>query len=151
MIKLATLIKELIDLYRPEELASKGISHVIEEESSKRFTVLLSYKDEHYMIKVLPLYNVKRPSINFGNTNSDYENLNLNKLINSPYSSRILATVFGLIRYWVDKYNVQEFEYGAEGEVRNKLYSYYLKKYFSDFQNFQESFGENIIQVWKKL
>ena len=38
----------------------------------------------------------------------------------------------------VPEYNVKEFEYGAEGDVRNKLYDYYLKNHFPDFENIQE-------------
>jgi len=62
-----------------------------------------------------------------------------------------LAAIFGLIRYWVDKYNIQQFEYGAEGEVRNKLYNYYLTKHFPDFKNTQEKIGDTTLQVWTKI
>lgn len=151
MIKLNDLLKEVIDIYSPEELNSKGIEYKIERDSSTRFRVELKYKDQYYVLTILPLLNPKRPSINFGSTDKKYENLNLNQLLNSPYSSRILATIFGLIRYWIDKHNIKEFEYGAEGKVRNKLYNYYLEKHFPDFKNTQEKFGDEIIQVWKKI
>lgn len=75
----------------------------------------------------------------------------MDKLINASHTPRILATIFGFLRYWVDKYNIQEFEYAAQGEVRNKLYEYYLKKHFSDFKQTQETFGNETIQVWKKI
>ena len=151
MIKLSSLLKEIIDIYPPEELNSKNIEYNIERESSTRFRVTLKYKDQYYVLTILPLLNPKRPSINFGSTDEKYENLNLNQLLNSPYSSRILAAVFGLIRYWVDKHNIKEFEYGAEGDVRNKLYDYYLKKHFPDFENIQEKYEDTILQVWKKI
>jgi hypothetical protein len=151
MIRLTNLLKEIIDIYSPEELGSKDIEYTIEEASKTRFRVNLKYKDQYYTLTILPLFNPKRSSVNFGNTNKDYENLNLNQVLNSPYSSRILAAIFGLVRYWVNKYNIQQFEYGAEGEVRNKLYNYYLTKHFSDFQNSQEKIGDEIIQVWKKI
>ena len=108
------------------------------------------YKDNYYSLRILPIFNPKRPSINFGDTDENYENLNLNKLIKSPYSSRILAAIFGLVRFWVDKYNIQEFEYVAEGDIRNKLYDYYLDKHFSDFKNSQEKIGDETIQIWTK-
>jgi hypothetical protein len=151
MIKLVELLTELIDIYTPDELSSKDIEYDIVQDSSRRFRVTLKYKDQYYILSILPLLNPKRPSINFGSTNENYENLNLNQLLNSPYSSRILAAIFGLVRYWVNKYNIQEFEYGAEGNIRTKLYDYYLKKHFSDFENIQEKFGDEIIQVWKKI
>ena len=151
MIKITDLLKEIIDIYSPEELNSKDIEYNIERESPIRFRVTLKYKDQYYVLTILPLFNPKRPSINFGSTDEKYENLNLNQLLNSPYSSRILAAVFGLIRYWVDKYNIKEFEYGAEGDVRNKLYNYYLKKHFPDFENIQEKYEDIILQVWKKI
>jgi len=151
MIKLANLLKEIIDIYSPEELNSKNIEYIIEMETPTRFRVNLKYKDQYYILTILPIFNPKRPSINFGNTDENYENLNLNQLLNSPYSSRILAAIFGLIRYWVDKYNIKQFEYGAEGEVRNKLYNYYLTKHFFDFKNTQEKIGDITLQVWTKI
>jgi hypothetical protein len=151
MIKLVELLNELIDTYTPEELNSKGIEYYIEREAATRFRVHLKYKDQYYVLSILPLFNPKRPSINFGNTDENYENLDLNQLLNSPYSSRILASIFGLIRYWVDKYNIQEFEYGAEGNIRTKLYDYYLKKHFPDFENIQEKYRDTILQIWKKI
>jgi hypothetical protein len=151
MIKLVELLTELIDIYTPDELSSKDIEYDIVQDSSRRFRVTLKYKDQYYVLSILPLFNPKRPSINFGSTDENYENLNLNQLLNSPYSSRILAAIFGLVRYWVNKYDIQEFEYGAEGNIRTKLYDYYLKKHFSDFENIQEKFGDEIIQVWKKI
>jgi hypothetical protein len=150
-IRLISLLKEIIDIYSSDELNSKGIEYDIEQESPKRFIVNLKYKDQYYSLRILPVFNPKRSSINFGNTDNKFENLNLNTLLNSPYSSRILATVFGLIRYWIDKYNIQEFEYAAEGNIRNQIYNYYLKKHFPDFKNFQENFGDETIQIWKKI
>jgi len=150
MIKLTNLLKEIIDIYSSEELNSKDIEYVIDREAPTRFRVNLKYKDQYYTLTILPLFNPKRPSVNFGSTDKNYENLNLNQLLNSPYSSRILAAIFGLIRYWVDKYNIQQFEYGAEGEIRNKLYNYYLTKHFPDFENTQEKIGDATLQVWTK-
>jgi hypothetical protein len=151
MIKLVELLTELIDIYSPDELDSKNIEYKIDRESSTRFRVELRYKDQHYVLSILPLFNPERPSINFGSTDGNYENLNLFDLINSPYSSRILAAIFGLIRYWVNKHNIQSFEYGAAGSARTKLYDYYLKKHFSDFENTQEKHGNSILQVWEKI
>jgi len=150
-MKLINLLQEIIDIYSPEELDSKDIKYDIEDESSTRFRVNLKYKDQYYTLTILPLFNPKRPNINFGSTDKNYKNLNLNQLLNSPYSSRVLASIFGLIRYWVDKYNIQEFEYGAEGKIRSKLYNYYLTKHFPDFQNIQEKTGDVILQIWKKI
>jgi hypothetical protein len=147
MIKLIDLLKEIIDIYPPEELNSKDIQYRIDRDSPTRFRVELEYKNQPYILSILPLFNPKTPSINFGSTDENYENLNLNQLLNSPYSSRILAAIFGLIRYWIDKYNIQQFEYGAEGNVRNQLYNYYLTKHFPDFANTQDG----TLQVWMKI
>lgn len=149
-IKLLSLIKEIIDLYKPEELKDKGIEYNIERDSITKFMVNLKYKNQYYTLTILPIFNQKRSAINFGSTDKNYKNLNLSQLLNSPYSSRMLASIFGLVRYWIDKYNIQEFEYNAEGEVRNKLYNYYLIKHFSDFKNSKENYGDKILQVWKK-
>jgi len=148
MIKLVDSIKEVVDLYLPNELESKGISIDIKEESRRKFKVILTYKNHYYEFIALPLLNPKRPSINFGDTDKQGSTLNLSTLLNSPHSPRILAAIFGLLRYWVDKYSIEEFEYGAEGEVRTKVYDMYLKKHFPDFKNLQEKYGEYILQVW---
>jgi hypothetical protein len=150
MIKLIDLLNEIIDIYSPEELNSKDIEYVIGIEAPTRFRVNLKYKDQYYTLTILPLFNPKRPNINFGSTDENYENLNLTQLLNSPYSSRILAAIFGLIRYWVDKYNIQEFEYGADGNTRVKLYDYYLTKHFPDFTNHQEPIGDSHLQIWTR-
>jgi hypothetical protein len=149
MIKLTNLLKEIIDIYSPEELESKGIEYKIDRDSPTRFRVELKYKGQHYLLTILPLFT-PISVISFGNTDENYDNLNLSQLLNSPYSSRILAAIFGLIRYWVDKYNVQQFEYGVEGETRTKLYNYYFTKHFPDFENTQELDGSLMIQTWKK-
>ena len=151
MIKLTSLLKEIIDIYSPEELNSKDIEYRIDRDSPTRFRVELKYKDQYYILSILPLFNPKRPSINFGSSDEKYENLNLTQLLNSPYSSRILAAIFGLIRYWVDKYHVHEFEYGADGKVRTQIYDYYLSKHFRDFTNHQEPIGDSHLQVWTRI
>jgi hypothetical protein len=150
-MKLLNILKEIIDIYSPEELNSKGIEYKIDRDLPTRFRVELKYKDQYYILTILPLFNPKRPSINFGSSDEKYENLNLSQLLNSPYSSRILAAIFGLIRYWVDKYNIQQFEYGADGSTRIKLYDYYLTKHFPDFENTNKIETPNSdIFIWKK-
>lgn len=151
MIKLIDILKEIIDIYLPNELSSKNIQYDVVQESPRRCIVNLSYKDNYYSLRILPIFNPKRPSVNFGITDENFEKINMDKLINASHTPRILATIFGFLRYWVDKYNIQEFEYAAQGEVRNKLYEYYLKKHFSDFKQTQETFGNETIQVWKKI
>ena len=151
MIKLTKILREIIDIYSPDELDSKGIKYNITRENEDNIKVQINYKDKYYLLKILPIYG-KYSSLNFGSTDENYDNLNLHQLLNSPYSSRILATIFGLIRYWVDKYDVQGFEYGAEGQVRSKLYDYYLNKHFSDFQKLKsdEPEIEHPIIIWTK-
>lgn len=150
-IKLAELLTEIVDIYSPKELESKGIQFEIEKDSARRFIVNLKYIDQYYSLRILPVFNPNRSSVNFGNTDSNYKSINLDTLLNSPYSFRILASIFGLVRYWVDRYSIQEFEYVAEGNVRLTIYNYYLTKHFSDFKNYEVSFGDETLQVWKRI
>ncbi len=151
MIKIKDLLKEVIDIYSPGELNSKGIDYDIETESAKRFEAKLKYKDAYYRLQITPLFT-STPVVSFGNTDENYDNANFGgELINSPYSSRILAAIFGLIRYWVDKYNIQQFEYGVEGKVRTTLYDYYFTKHFPDFESTQEMDGSLLVYTWKKI
>jgi len=150
MIKLYDLLLESIDIYSPEELADKGIGYEVKQDSPRRFSVNIKYKDFFYVLRILPILNPKRPSVNFGDTDENFENLNLSQLLNASHSFRILATIFGFVRFWVDKYNIKEFEYTSEGDVRDKIYKYYLNKHFSDFENHPEKYGEYVLQVWEK-
>ena len=81
MIKLTSLLKEIIDMYSPEELNSKDIEYRIDRDSPTRFRVELKYKDQYYILSILPLFNPKRPSINFGSSDEKYENLNLTQSV----------------------------------------------------------------------
>ena len=151
MIKLSKIIKEVVDILPIQDLEKNGISYSIEIENARKFEATLEYKESYYILSILPIYNQKTPTINFGSTDSNYFNINLSKLTKSPYSLKILSAIFGLIRYWVDKYNVQEFNYLADGQVRKKLYSYYLEKHFKDFKNYKQEYGHNFLEKWKKI
>lgn len=117
-----------------EELKQKGVDVTIFNESSKRMRVGFNINDKFYCVYISPLFNPKIPVISFGNTDGEYKNLNLNKLLNSTNANYILAIIFSIIRWWVDKYNISVFEYAAEGDIRFKLYGYYLSKHFKDFE-----------------
>lgn len=150
-MKLSKILTELVDIYSPDELESKGIEYEIVRETAKRFYVQLNYKDQHYILSIANVWNPATPTVAFGSTDENYEHLQMRELLNSKYSARILAAITGLLRYWVDKHNIQQFEYSAEGRVRNSLYMYYLKKHFSDFKPHKEShMGESVI-VWKRI
>ena len=45
MIKLSTILKEIIDIYSPEELNFKDIEYKIDKDFSTRFRVDLKYGD----------------------------------------------------------------------------------------------------------
>ena len=70
-IKLLNLLREVIDIYAPDELNSKDIQYNIEKDSPARFRVNLQYKDQYYTLSILPLFNTKRSSINFGSADEN--------------------------------------------------------------------------------
>lgn len=139
---------ESIDLYKPNELEGKGIKYKIFEDNKRKFHVELWYKDKHYGIKALPIFT-SNPNINFGDIDEN-GTWNLSRIIKSPYTNIIMASIFGLIRYWVDKHNIKEFEYGAEGDMRVGLYKLYMQKHFPDYKNYQEEYNDHVIQLWRK-
>jgi len=149
-IKLTDILFEIIDLYKPEELHEYGIDYSIISESKRRFMVNIKYNDWYYQLLILPMFNPKRLAINFGDTNSEYKQLNLSKLLNVPHSNKILACIFGLLRYFVDKYDINSFEYGADGTTRTRIYEYYLTKHFLDFIDSTETWNNHKIYVWTK-
>jgi hypothetical protein len=157
MIKLTNLLNEIMDLYNFQDLDRVGIKYKIEEDTSNSFKVKLEYKGNYYFLRINPTFGGIL-TINFGNTNENYGELNLSKLLNSPHSSMILSAIFGLIRYWVDKWDIKQFDYAASGQVRNKLYKYYLEKHFSDFQDrletdpeaYENEEPDTEIHIWTK-
>lgn len=150
MIKLTELLNEIVDIYSPDELNSKGIYYNIDRETNNRFRVEFNYNDQFYVLTCLRILHPTRVSVNFGTTNESFKQLDMNNLINSKYSSRILAAIFGLLRYWLDKYNIQEFEYTADGQTRNKLYQYYLNKHFTDYTHSEENIEGDTVHVMTK-
>jgi hypothetical protein len=155
-MKLLKIVNEIGGIYSPEELESKNITYKIVEQNFKRFVVHLTYtnkKNEKYYYKLLiiKITNNDRHIVAFGSTNENFYDSNMDDLVNLSHSPRILAAIFGLIKYYVNKFNIEELEYTAEGDVRNKLYDLYLKN-FSDmgFKHYiQDDHGIEVI-IWKK-
>jgi hypothetical protein len=54
--------------------------------------------------------------------------------LNSNYRLKVLSTVFSLIKYYTDKYNVECLEMDIDDEMRLKLYNLYFSKHFKNFQ-----------------
>jgi hypothetical protein len=150
MIKLSQLLTEIIDLYSPDELEDKGITYDIVKDEPRRFIVNLKYKDTYYTLRILPFFSLKYPSLLFGVTKPDYKDVDIDSLINSPHTPRMGAAIFGLIRWWVDKHNIQGLEYSAEGRVRESLYRYYLEKHFKDFTLSKDTTTDDIIWILEK-
>jgi hypothetical protein len=152
MIKLTNLLKEIIDIYSPEELNSKGINYIIEKDTSNEFIAKLNYKDLYYYISIRPIFKKPRPTLNFAVTDERYSYKDYDTLTNSPSTPKMLASIFGLISYWVNKHNIKEFDYSAMGDVRNKIYFNYIKKHFPNFKHTQEGVEEwEKVEVWKKI
>jgi hypothetical protein len=155
-MKLLKIVNEIGGIYSPEELESKNITYKIVEQNFKRFVVHLTYtnkKNEKYYYKLLiiKITNNDRHIVAFGSTNENFYDSNMDDLVNLSHSPRILAAIFGLIKYYVNKFNIEELEYTAEGDVRNKLYDLYLKN-FSDmgFKHYIQDDHGIEVNIWKK-
>ena len=155
-MKLLKIVNEIGGIYSPEELESKNITYKIVEQNFKRFVVHLTYtnkKNEKYYYKLLiiKITNNDRHIVAFGSTNENFYDSNMDDLVNLSHSPRILAAIFGLIKYYVNKFNIEELEYTAEGDVRNKLYDLYLKN-FSDmgFRHYIQDDHGIEVNIWKK-
>lgn len=137
---------EVIDLYNIDNFP-KGVEINITSESPKKFFVTIIYKNTKYKLTVLPTNPIE---VIFGLVDENNE-LDSIKLTNSPYSPLILACIFSLLKYWLDKYNIEEFFYKVDGNMRYKLYDLYLKKHFREY-NLEgvKEFGTLKYVVWKK-
>lgn len=131
-------VYESVDMYSPNQLKAKGISYKILHSSDTKFRALISYREYKYYLKVFPLFRENIPSINFGTIKQEGESLDMKTLLNVPHTPLILAAIMGLLRFWVDMFNIQKMEYGADGRVRKGLYDLYLSKHFSDFERTTE-------------
>ncbi len=147
-----TLIIESIDIFSLDYFRKNGVQITIFEESHRRCRIGFIVNNKYYIVYISPIFSTKIPNISFGNTNQEYENLNLNKLQNSPNVNHILSIIFSIIRYWIDKFNIQTFEYGTTPGIRAKLYNYYLEKHFNDFilASKDPLPNNNFNYIWKK-
>lgn len=139
-------LKELFDLYEPEELNKKDINYEINLDTPTNFTATLNYKDHTYLFTIYQMDDVDNDDelydthtyVGFGASNSNTNGqIVVFDLINSPYSKRIGAAFIGLLKYWVNKYNIKEFRYYTTQEtkpIRHSLYSYYINKYLPEFK-----------------
>lgn len=160
-MKLLKILNEIGGIYSPEELESKNITYKIIDQTFKRFVVYLTYtnkKNEKYYYKLLimKMTNTDRHHVIFTSTNKDFsdifKNSNIDDLVNLPHSPRILAAIFGLIKDYVDKFNIDEIEYTAEGRVRNKLYDLYLKNFSNmGFKHYVQDDRGSELNIWKKM
>ena len=138
----------MIDIYTPDEARGKGVSVNIIKEYKDTFRVNIRYKNLYYILEIIPSSTYDNSFVvYFGSTNFAFKGLNMDILLHKSTSPLILATLFGLLRYWVNKYDIKRFEYKAEGHIRQVLYSYYLYKHFKDFEDFED---ENEIMIWTK-
>lgn len=149
---LKNLINESIDIFPLNHFIENGVQITIFEESRLRCRIGFIVNGKYYTVYISPIFSPKIPNISFGNTDEKYGNLNLNKLQNSADAPYILSIVFSIIKYWIDKYNIPTFEYGATESDRAKLYDYYIKKHFSDFEliSKQPLPNNNFNYIWKK-
>jgi hypothetical protein len=146
---LETLL-EMIDLYDPSELESKNIKLKIKSENTKGANYLLYYKE--YIYEVVILKGQDGYLLGFGDI-TDGKDLDMTTLTNRDSTPRILSALFGLLRRYVDTFNVNSFYYDVDGELRKKLYNFYLNKHFKDFKLDQMIDNEDSTQtyIWKKI
>lgn len=164
-MKLLKILNEIGGIYSPEELESKNITYKIIRENFIEFVVYLTYTNKenekyYYKLLIMKMTNrhhviTDRHHVIFTSTNKDFsdvfKNSNIDDLVNLPHSPRILAAIFGLIKYYVDKFNIDEIEYTAEGRVRNKLYDLYLKNFSNmGFKHYVQYDRGSELNIWKK-
>ena len=159
-MKLLKILNEIGGIYSPEELESKNITYKIIDQTFKRFVVYLTYTNKtnekyYYKLLIMKMTNTDRHHVIFTSTNKDFsdvfKNSNIDDLVNLPHSPRILAAIFGLIKDYVDKFNIDEIEYTAEGRVRNKLYDLYLKNFSNmGFKHYVQDDRGSELNIWKK-
>jgi len=152
---LAEVLLEMIDLYQLDELKSKGVEYVIKRETSKVMQVFLTYKGKEYEIYFSNVLDPEYHNVSFGNIEDvdGHRVTNVTKLLNDPSSKVIVPTVFGFLKYYVDKYDVKGIEYDLHGSTRDKIYNYYINKYFTGYERSEENVpdedGLKLIR-WKK-
>lgn len=146
------ILNESIDLLDINKLESSDISLRILINTVERFESEFTINSMRYNIFISPT-DGHVPSIFFGNYDENNK-LNLHKLIEKNYSIRVLSVIFSLIRFWVDKNKVNIFKFSVEGDLRIKLYSYFLNKHFNDFNLIKTKINSenNFISTltWKK-
>lgn len=124
-------LNEAIDIYSLDKLKEFS-NFIIHQENNNEFKVTFSPKNSpnKYQLRIKS-YGKDSIIVDFGVIVDKM--VSTSKTIKDEFVLPVLSTVFSLLRYFIDKYDIQKFNFEAKEGVRSKLYEMYLKKHFNDF------------------
>ena len=126
------ILQELFNIYSLDDMKSNGVRYEIIEDTSYRLTVHIKNKEDYYIFKMY--YDSKIPEVSFGISDETFKKLDMKSDTNKPF---ILPTIFGFVKYFLDKHNVLSFKCTVWNENRLELYKRYI---INNFKNWDISF-----------
>lgn len=123
MISIINLILESIDIYSLEDMEEREMTFEIEREDRANFIASFVVAGREYKIEIRKGYGKHAQShdFSFGDIKSNGTK-NVSDLLKAGVPLPVCSRVFSLLRYYLDKYNVSQFSYQINGNVRESLY-----------------------------
>ena len=126
------ILNESIDIYDLNKL-KESTNYQIKKEDKENFQVIFSPKESPNKYQFKIEYD-KDDMVMFGEFGIiQGDKISTTKQPKDKYVLNVLSTVFSLLRYYLDKYNIKKLKFEIEPGIKDELYNLYLKKHFNDY------------------
>lgn len=128
------VLEESIDVYSLPDMESRGMKFDILKEDPFSFSATFEVSGKTYQVDIAKGKGMvpKSYDLSFGDVQSNGIK-NVSTLLNSGVPLPVCSRVFSFLRYYVDKYNIDNFSYMVDGDIRSNIYDKYLEKHFPDY------------------
>ncbi|MCK9273447.1 hypothetical protein M0P65_07970 [Candidatus Gracilibacteria bacterium] len=117
---------DLVDVNKIENLTEQNFLNKI-----IRFG--FSIHDDNYVLEIPLKDELYIEGVRFGIKDNETNVINTSRKVNEGYVLKTLSIVFSLLIYALKKYNIQKFHFMVLDKRNERLYLFYLEKYFKDF------------------
>lgn len=149
-MKLVEILKETLneinDVVPIEQLKDIGIDYDITSEYEDTFFVKINYAkfEEPFGL----LIRGDQHNAIFGPIVGNKIDVGTN--FNVPEMKVIRKAIFSFLKYYVDKFNIEYFEFTCDDSMRKDLYTNFMEKWFSDYNMTIRSIGARFAFEMKK-
>jgi hypothetical protein len=148
------ILNESVDIYTLPEMENRGMKYSILREDRVYLSATFKVGEKVYQVDIAKNGGFVKNSydVSFGDVQPNGVK-NTSSLLNLGIPLPVCSRVFSFVRYYVDKYNVDTFNFTVIGSMRSSIYDKYLEKHFSDFSKEirKGKTGDDNIIVCKKI